>query len=584
VEVAPDPEATAPRFVVIVSGTQAGGTVYRLRSARTTIGSGETADIQIPDRSIAPVHAVVTASEAGLAVERLASEAHGQRQVTQVGDGDIVRFGAIGLTFHQHRGDLRTGEYPWQPVLPAGQKRLRAAAEERTLSLLDLAKLVVRLWAFLLRHKGLLALAGACGLAAGVAAAMAIPPRLTATATVVLHPEVRANPVEPRRQEPADPTTQFFYDVTRGFSNREIVRATLKTLPGSPLDEEAIRRATLRLKIESIGPNEYEVFYSPTADDPGADDPAGFLDTHMKAYLSPEVASRLKVMVAELDFLQKQMGQLDGELQTVSARAVEYKQKHVDRLPEHTPLTPETRATMEARRVELTGLVQRLEGDVETLRRRIGRGAPLVAAKSQSAQVHRERLASIEQQLGELRARGLADGHPEVGKLLEQKDVTQRLISTQMTSETSSVDRLANVEYENLRFARDQGESNLRAALTELDSVRESLGNFNRISREMPRVSARVGELSQQEEGLRRLRGQLFDRVKRAELQLELERVSARSRYEIVEPVHLEPLRIERRLAGAGLLGLFTGLAVAFALLAAGATRRLLKRAARELG
>ncbi len=634
-----------PRFLVFVSGKRPGGTVYMLRSDRTTIGSDETADIRIPDRSIAPVHAVVAASNGSLYVEVLVSGPQEQRRTTQVrvGDGDTVRLGAVQLTFLQQKREPRPPEDPWMIAIQSAKSRIDtgdvgdvevtmpidrqavqrrrpfgldldpitaqmspphqvrhpheqpqrqlprppAAAparrsdddDEKGLSLLEIAQKLLALWAFLRAHRRLLGIACAAGLFAGLMSAVTMPPVVTAVAAVSLHPEVKADPVDQRRQEAVDPTTQFFFDVTRNFTNRELVKATLKAFPGAAIDEETIRRTTARLKIDNTGPNEYAVAFSPRADEPGSADPAGFLDTHMKTYLSTEVSKRLKVMVAEVEFLRQQMSQLDAELQSVSSRAVAFKEKNVDRLPEHSAMTPEARGMLEARRVELTGQVHRLEGELDSLRKRIGRGAPLAHAKAQSTQIHRDRLATIQQQLGEARAQGLADGHPEVRKLMEQKAATERLIATQMTSETSTLDRLANVDYDNLASTRDQVESSLRAAQAELRSVRGSLDNFDRISRDMPRVGARVGELAQTEEGLRRLRAQLFDRVKRAELQLELERVSARSRYEIVDPVHLEQVRLKRVLALRGVLGVVAGLAIAFGFLAFLGARSLFQRA-----
>jgi hypothetical protein len=102
------------------------------------------------------------------------------------------------------------------------------------------------------------------------------------------------------------------------------------------------------------------------------------------------------------------------------------------------------------------------------------------------------------------------------------------------------------------------------------------------VSSQSPKVNARLDELLRMKEEVERQHGLLFDRWKRAEVQLQLERVFAASRYEIVIPPRLE-LPPGRKAFGQRLaIGLSLGLLLATVVLGGAELRRQFIRVAAE--
>jgi hypothetical protein len=82
-------------------------------------------------------------------------------------------------------------------------------------------------------------------------------------------------------------------------------------------------------------------------------------------------------------------------------------------------------------------------------------------------------------------------------------------------------------------------EAQLSAARSDLADTEQKLGQIRHVVGDLPRVEERVKQLTHTQEETRLLHSQLFERLKKAELHLNLERVSAESRYEIVQAPRL---------------------------------------------
>ncbi|MDB4983733.1 MAG: hypothetical protein JWM82_4485, partial [Myxococcales bacterium] len=142
-----------------------------------------------------------------------------------------------------------------------------------------------------------------------------------------------------------------------------------------------------------------------------------------------------------------------------------------------------------------------------------------------------------------------------------------------------AIDRRSNAVYQQRqnRVALLQGQ--LSAARSDLADTEKNLGHVQTVVGDLPRVQAGVHQLTHMQDATTALHGQLFDQLKKAELQLNLERVSAESRYEVVVPVRLiKDGRARTWLLRAG-AGLFLGLFLAFATLVVRKARELLSRA-----
>jgi uncharacterized protein involved in exopolysaccharide biosynthesis len=232
-------------------------------------------------------------------------------------------------------------------------------------------------------------------------------------------------------------------------------------------------------------------------------------------------------------------------------------------LPEEAVQTHTSRFALESRRADLMAQVRRLQGELDSSRRQLKSEGPLAQSKLQSSQVYRTSLAAVNQRLTEAYARGLADGHPEVRQLKDEKQRIEGLIEGEMKADTTPVDREAIGGLQALQARVDMLTGQLNAARADLADTQGSLGRVRQVTGDLPRVEEKVQALSHQQDATNRLHTQLFEKLKKAELQLNLERVSAESRYEMVKPPSPEKFAKIKTAAIRCGMGLFLGLFLA---------------------
>jgi hypothetical protein len=132
-----------------------------------------------------------------------------------------------------------------------------------------------------------------------------------------------------------------------------------------------------------------------------------------------------------------------------------------------------------------------------------------------------------------------------------------------MHAETTAIDRQSSAGFQALQNRVETLQAQLNAARADMSDTMKSLGEVRHVVGDLPRVEEHVQELSHRQDATNKLHTQLFEKLKKAELQLNLERVSAESRYEIVKAPRLEK---PGKLKTVGLrcgLGLFAALLVA---------------------
>src|SRR5262249_53551309 len=125
-------------------------------------------------------------------------------------------------------------------------------------------------------------------------------------------------------------------------------------------------------------------------------------------------------------------------------------------------------------------------------------------------------------------------------------------------------------------------EAQLAAARSDLADTDKNLSQVRRLVDALPRVEQQLIEMTNQMDAQTKLPGQLFEKLKQTELQLNLEQVSAQSRYDI-GPVRLERPSKAKTIALRCGVGLFAGLVVIVIWLLAGEGRRLMSEAMAQL-
>jgi uncharacterized protein involved in exopolysaccharide biosynthesis len=186
-------------------------------------------------------------------------------------------------------------------------------------------------------------------------------------------------------------------------------------------------------------------------------------------------------------------------------------------------------------------------------------------------------LVDLKRQLSEARAKGLGEEHPQVVALKKQIQDTERMAAEARAKSASNFDREANPGLVALRNRVGELEVAFKSAQAEAGSVGGLVNRLDSIVGTMPEVEARYAELTRSYTATKDMHGKLFDQLRTNQLQLELERASAKARYEVVSPPETTGLPLRRALMMKTLIGLAAGIALGALLVAIIEIRRYLK-------
>ena len=622
------PRLGVDRAVLLVSEPGEVQQVFPLTRNPTVIGRSNNADLMLTDSGISDFHARIIKHSFGYTVEDMGSAEgtflRGRRiNHARLINGDSLHLASTELTFLSeqtpaaslakeprattprglvpvrttalglapapqsnvlreppfHPSAVRRGEMPAQERL---ERRERPTGDEEAApSIEDILLKIIRVARFVRRNLRLILAFTIAGTGLGAASFKYYPPVRAAYCLVTLHPAPKSNPIEPDGRQVQSDSMQFFAGAEHAFTSRENILSTLKRIGvPNPNDAQADRVAK-RMRFENLGNNTYAVTLTPDLLARRDDSHVQFLDAHVRNYVESEVEKKLKVFVAEVDFLRSQTEAAEKRLQEISAETVQFREAHSDQILAQGALASGSSGDLESRRIELSGQINRLAGEMEGLRSQLARGSSLSQAKAQSGQADKEALAGVNRKLTELRAQGFADGHPDVERLLTEQRHLQRVLDEHLRAEVTQFEKRSNVAYDALQSQADQLEAQLKAARAERGSIEGNLRSIRTVNSQSPKVNARIEELQRMKEESERQHGLLFDRLKKAEVQLQLERVSATSRYEIVIPAHLESPPGRKAFAMRLGSGFAVGLLLAILVLGIAELSRLFARVAR---
>jgi len=598
------PAAEAEAFLIGVNGKHA-GRVYALSYNTVSLGRAADADVYISDPSVSAHHARILNSSRGFEIEDLNSTNGtfvGGKRITRspLRGGDRVMLGQVEFNFLldrpvestiavfspgvaaapiSHANSLARIPQAYYPPPPSPFAPAQMDDERSGPSLVEVIGKLIRLYRFLRRYSRVIALVCGAGLVLGLASLLVVPPAKEALCEVKLQPQVKTNPMDTQGRPSDEDAVQFFAGAERAFTDPELVAGTLKKLRGWTPDDATVQSITSRLRFEPRPDRVYRATYRDRLLGGGKPDPAVFLTAHIENYVQTEINKALRVFTAQADFLRDQLKSVEGDLARISAEKVKFREKNADRLPEEAALTHNTRFSLESRRAELNAQIRQLQGELDAQRRALAAEGPLAQMKASGAQVYRDSLAKINGKLSEAYARGLADGHPEVKQLKDEKERIEALIKNEMSANSDDLERKSNAGLQAMKSRVDLLQAQLGAARADLADTERSLGQIRNVVGDLPRVEARVQQLNDIQDATTHLHGQLFEQLKKADLQLSLERVSAESRYEVIIPPQLVKTKKPVALAIRGGIGLFLGLLVTAAIIAFREMRRLVSKA-----
>jgi uncharacterized protein involved in exopolysaccharide biosynthesis len=221
-----------------------------------------------------------------------------------------------------------------------------------------------------------------------------------------------------------------------------------------------------------------------------------------------------------------------------------------------------------ARRMELGALMSKAGLELAQARKRLSEEAPLLTKRAESVSPFEQSLIDVKRKLGEARGKGLGSQHPEVVALVKQEVELQKMAEQARASEVTGIAREGNAGLIiALRNQVGDLEVASKAAGAELGAVNEMLNRQNSIVGDLPEIEARYSQLTRSYTVSKDIHAKLFGELRDSQLKLDLERASAKARYEVVEPpeasgVQIRKLFLTRTLMGIG-VGLVLGALVA---------------------
>jgi hypothetical protein len=566
------PASEAEAFLIGVSGKQA-GRVFALSHNTVFVGRAPESDVFVADPSVSARHARIINGSQGFEIEDLDSTNGtfiGEQRVTRARlmNGDRITVGQVEFNFLFDRSTdstIAVFSPDGRPIQPAGGALVRMPApyfaprpaarltppfvergdrgerggEEEGPSLAETIGRMIKAYRFISRYFTLIfALLGA-GIGLGLLSITIVPPVAKAICAVKLQPQVKSNPMDPQARNDED-TVQFFAGAERAFTAPGLISVTFKKLLGREPTESEVLSIAGRLHFDPLPDHVYTATYKDRVFGGGIPKPVEFLKTHLDTYVQTEIDKALRVFTAQADFLRNQMQSVEKEMGLIGAERTKFREKNSDRLPEEAALAQTSRFTLETHRAELVGQIRRLQGELEAGRQTLAADVPVNQTRFQASQVYRDSLAEIKGKLSALYAQGLADGHPDVVRLNNEKARVEALIEKEMHADTTKMDRQSNTGLQELRSRVELLQAQLGAARGDLADTDKTLADIKHVVGDLPRVEERVQQLNHTQEATTHLHSQLFEQLKKAELQLSLERVSAESRYDIVMPPQLE--------------------------------------------
>jgi uncharacterized protein involved in exopolysaccharide biosynthesis len=282
----------------------------------------------------------------------------------------------------------------------------------------------------------------------------------------------------------------------------------------------------------------------------------------LRAFVQEEITKSVRELKAKVDFLGDQLNAVEADLTRAGAQRAHFRELNADRLPEDASLTQSSRHTLEARRADLLTTINQLQGELHTEQSQLQADTPIARTKFQSSESYRQSFAEVNRKLSEAYARGYNDGHPEIIRLKDEQQRLQALAKEELQSDTSALMRASDPNYQVSRRQIEKLQTELSAARTNLTETERSLGRVRDVEHDLPRIEEQLSELDHRQTATKQLHGELFSKLKQAEIQLNLEKVSAESRYDVTPPTLERPKR-STTLATRGAIGLFAGLLAA---------------------
>ena len=576
-------------YVVLLGGQQA-QRIFTVKRTSVLLGRGDDADIQLPDGSVSQHHARIARQGKSFDVTDLDSTngtfIRGKRVTRSIlRNADRITLGTVDLMFLLDRPTNATIQIPDAfariPVANASPGALVparipiinpqysgvATEPEAEPTFADVVRKLVNAYQFLRARAVFITVFTMIGVAAGMTSLFVSPPGVSAVAEVKLlpHMNLTSSTAEERWQNIDQDSPTFVKSAEYALTQREFVRTELLKFGEPDPSDARIRAVTAKLKVEETGDHVFRATYKDTVSARPA--PLQLLSSMVQDYVQGEVGKSLREMAAKVDFLRDQLKSVEKDLANIGAERAAFREANADRLPEDSQQTHSSRFDLETRRAELSGQVRQLQAELTAEQEQLRTNRPEAQRKFQRAETYRQSLTEINRKLSEAYSRGLGEAHPDVQQLKQEQKRLEALASDELQTSTPTLSRESDPNYQQGQSRIDKLQAQLSATRGNLSDTERSLGEVRNVVKNLPRIEQQLGDLNHRQETTQLLQADLFSKLKQAEIQLNLEKVSAESRYDFSPP------RVERQRKSSTLLircglGLLFGLFAAFVAIA----------------
>lgn len=586
----PAAEETVCAYLVVCSGPDAGRR-FDVRAPQVTIGSDARCDICIHDGLASARHAALFRSGKRSRICDLAS-AHGthvnSRRVDdlELRSGDVIRVGGTTLQFVSEGAPDSLGGRPVVeraeralPVLFVPQQAHGPSQmipwgyqvsppewaypppppmprRDEDVSFADTVAQLRRVIEFFWPYRGVIAGLAAVGCVVGVLSVLVSPPRAAAFFDVRLHSKASANPLA--GQESAH--VEFFRSAATTFRSTGLIHKTLAALGEKTPSAERLESVQQRLVFENTGSDPSSQTYTGSFRGDTDESSLAFLSKHVELYLDGEIEKTLKIIRAQVEFLQGQLSATERNLRETEEKLLAFKKENIDGLPDQARQYYDLLFELQKKESDLESERSRVQAEAWVDARRLKSEAPMVESRSLSTRPYQQAIVDVNRQLAEGRANGLAADHPDVKQLQTKLSELKRLAADAASgADSSEVEKSRNTIYDETSHRLGRLRASAAANHQERKRLKEDQARVQAIVDKLPKLEAEYADLTRSYEATKQLHTRIFDQLKTAQLQYELEKASAGARYEIITTPRLEYLSLAKAITKRALVLLLAG-------------------------
>lgn len=600
------PERQLPAYLLVCMGANVGHR-YPIGTTELTIGRSDRCDIRIEDDRVSSRHAELVRRGGRYRIYDLGSSngtlVNAQRvDEIDLRDGDLIQ---VGYTvFRYVSGDAIDTRPTQQPLpdpyapqmqqgmqMPPGampgqwQQQNQAAwhnpnwgppgmggmpqnvhvraGDDDDVSFAEMVAQLRRLIAFFWPYRFLIAGLAAAGFIAGSISAVLMPPRAAAFFDVRLHSKASENPLEKFESS----NVEFFRSAATTFRSTGLIHKTLIAMGEPNPSAERLQSVQEQLVFNNTGSDQNSQTYTGSFRGPTDAWSLDFLNKHVDLYLEGEIEKTLKIIRAQVEFLQTQLNDTEKTLRETEEKLLAFKKQNIDGLPDQARQYYDYLFELQKKESDLAAEISRFDAEAAVDARRLQAESPMVESRSMTTRPYQQAIVDVNRQLAEARANGLADDHPDVKQLNTKLAELKRLASDAASgNDSTDVERSRNPIYDDTADRLQRLRASAAATRQEKERLRQDQERIKGIVDKLPKLEAEYADLTRSYDATKALHTKIFEQLKTAQLQYELEKASASARYEIITPPRLEYVSYVKNFAKRAALLCVVGIALGFVL------------------